>query len=96
MDYPDSPVDDELNVLWDTKFGGIPSYQQADPELPGTPLCTLASTNPFGNPWPLLNVPINPKGDYYLDRKLLMMDDLGSAYFNLDERGQVHWSADCG
>lgn len=96
MDYPDSQVDDNLNVIWGTKFGGIPPYQQGNPDLPGTSLCTLASINPFGNRWPMLNVPVNPKGDNYLDPKLLMMGDLGSAYFNLDKRGRVHWSADCG
>ncbi len=96
MDYPDSQVDDCANVVWGSKFGGIPPYQQGDPELPGVPLCTLASLNPYGGPWPLLNVPVNPKGDDYLDRKLLMIGDLGSVYINLDKSGRVHWSADCG
>lgn len=96
MDYPESQVDDRLNIIWGTKFGGIPPYQQGDPELPGTSLCTLASVNPFGNPWPMLNVPVNPNGDNYLDSKLLMMGDLGSAYFNLDRGGRMHWTAHCG
>lgn len=96
VEYPESQIDDEVNIMWGTKFGGIPPYQQEDPHLPGSPLCTLASLNPFGNPWPLLNVPVNPKGEYYLDPNLLMIGDLGSAYFNLDKDGQVHWTADCG
>jgi hypothetical protein len=44
----------------------------------------------------MLNVPTNPKGENYLDHKLLMIGDLGAAYFSLDDLGQVHWSADCG
>lgn len=96
-DYPDSQVDDDLNIIRGTKFGGIPPYQQGDPELPGTSLCTLASLNPFGNPWPMLNVEVNPNGDQqYFDKKLLMLGDLGSAYFNLDGLGRIHWTADCG
>ncbi len=96
MDYPDAQRVGNLNLAWGTKFGGVHPYLQPDPELPGTTLCTLASLNPFGNPWPLLNVPVNPKGEQYLDKNLLMMGDLGSAYFNLDDQGRVHWSADCG
>lgn len=96
MDYPDSSVRDRLDAVWGTKFGGLPLHWQNDPELPGTPLCMLASINPFGGPWPMLNVPVNPKGEDYLDGDLLMMGDLGAAYFNLDTDGEVHWSADCG
>lgn len=96
MDYPHSRLDDGLDIVAGTKFGGIPPYQQNDPELPGTPLCTLGSLNPFGSPWPMLNVPTNPKGETYLDHKLLMIGDMGAAYFSLDKLGQVHWSADCG
>jgi hypothetical protein len=96
VDYPDSEKYDGLDVVWGTKFGGVPCFSQDDPELPGKPVCMLASINPFGGPWPLLNVPTNPNGEQYLDRKLLMMGDLGSASFNLDDRGEVHWSADCG
>lgn len=96
VDYPDSTVDDGLDIVWGTKFGGVPMHDQDDPELPGTPLCMLASINPFGGPWPMLNVPVNPKGEEYLDGKLLMLGDLGAANFSLDTDGQVHWSADCG
>ena len=96
MDYPDSTVDDGLDAVWGTKFGGVPMHDQEDPGLPGTPLCMLASINPFGGPWPLLNVPVNPNGEHYLDHKLLMLGDLGAANFNLDTDGAVHWSADCG
>jgi hypothetical protein len=96
MDYPESDIDDGVNIIEGTKFGGIPPFQQSDPELPGIHLCTLGSLNPFGNPWPMLNVPVNPKGEQYLDPDLLMIGDLGAAYFFLDEVGQVRWTADCG
>jgi len=96
VDYPESTAYDGLDAVWGTKFGGVPMFDQDDPELPGTPLCMLASINPFGGPWPMLNVPVNPKGEEYLDGKLLMLGDLGAANFNLDTDGQVHWSADCG
>ncbi len=95
-DYPDSTIDDELNIIQATKFGGAPAYQQGDPELPGRHLCTLSSLNPFGNPWPLLNVPTNSKGEQYLDHNLFMLGDLGAAYFFITSEGAVHWSADCG
>lgn len=96
MDYPDSQVDDNLNIIMATKFGGIPPYIQDDPDLPGVSLCTLASINPCVKHWPLLNVPVNPKGECYLGPNLLMLGDVGAAYFNLDRKGQVHLSADCG
>lgn len=90
-DYPESQVDDDLNLILGTKFGGIPFYQQDDSQFPGVSLCTLGSLNPFGSPWPLLNVPVNPNDESLSDLNLLMMGDVGFAYFNLDRPRRVHW-----
>lgn len=95
VDFPDSEIEDNLDRVVGTKFGGAPFYIQDEEETPGEVLCTLASINPFGNPWPLLNVPTNPHGENYLDGNLLMLGDLGNAYFKLDRKGKVHWSVDC-
>lgn len=95
-DYPESEIDDGLNVIEGSKFGGVPAFQQGDPGLEGCHICTLGSLNPFGNPWPMLNVQVNPKGEQYLDHKLLMLGDLGAVYIFLDRHGTTHWAADCG
>ncbi len=97
MDYPDWPSEDDPSIISGSKFGGIPRFQQGNPNLPGVHVCTLGSLNPFGNPWPLLNVPKNPHGDeQYFDANLLMIGDLGAAYFFVDEHGATRWWADCG
>jgi hypothetical protein len=97
MDYPTCEADDGLNVIWGGKLGGVPGFQQGDPALPGRHLCTLGSLIPVGNPWPLVNVQLNPNGDDKpLDHRLLMLGDVGAAYFFLDEDGRTTWHADCG
>lgn len=99
FDYPeaDFACDDGANIIYGSKFGGAAAFQQGDPGLPGQHICTLGSLNPFGTPWPLLNVPTNPNGDeQYLDRNLLMLGDEGAAYFFIDPDGRLRWTADCG
>ncbi len=95
VDYPQGP-EDGLSVIGGSKIGGVPDSIQADPETPGVHVCTLGSLNPFGDPWPMLNVSKNPGGQQYLDSRLLMIGDLGAAYFFVDREGTTRWSADCG
>jgi len=101
-DPEDSPLLTSMNdvdsilVVNGTKIGGVPIWPQGDPELPGRHLCSLASLNPYGERWPLLNVERNPLGRAYLDKDLLMLGDLGNLNISIDSAGGLHWRADCG
>lgn len=96
VDYPEDRHDDGLDLIQGGKIGGSPVFLQGDPGLLGVHLCTLGSLNPFGTVWPLVNVPVNPKGEAYYDPNLLMLGDVGAIYFFIQPSGKVTWDWDCG
>jgi hypothetical protein len=107
MDYPARPDShpllsirggEKVCVLEGGKIGGVPSYVQGADPRPGPFVATLGSVNPVGARFPLINVPVNPSGEFNMEGGFLMFGDCGSLYLFISvegvlrKRARLHWT----
>lgn len=78
-----------------TQIGRAPFFiQEGDDDLPGHPLCTIASVQPDAhkpNPWVNHAEPLCPEDEWPRGGNELMISDLGCIYVFLDGDGQIHF-----
>lgn len=106
-DYPNVPEGHPIRQRSETgrlcvheggKIGGTPFYVQEEEPRPGVFLGALGSINPVGPRYPLLNIPVNPRGDHNLNGGHMMFGDCGSLYLFFDQVGfiekrpQLRWT----
>lgn len=79
-----------------TKIGGLPSWIQSEEDLPGRFLCALGSVDPEPRqPYPFVNMR-DPIPSRRSERaRYLMLGDVGSLYFFLDDDGEVRCTDQC-
>ncbi len=85
-----------VGLISGTKIGGVPSWGQGDPGLPGAHLCTIGSVNPVSKRYPLLNVAAAPERKFGVEGNFLIMGDMGSLYLFVDGKGRVRWTVQGG
>jgi hypothetical protein len=77
-----------------TQIGRAPFFiQDGDDDLPGSPLCMIASVQPDPHqPYPWVNhpEPLCPEGAWPKDDGNLMIGDLGCIFISIDEDGKIH------
>lgn len=90
-----------LAVFKSGKIAGLPHYVQDAEPRPGVFLGAFGSINPVGPTFPLLNVPVNPSGEFNMNGNYCMFGDCGSLYLFLEQphgkRGPsvLHWTVQC-
>ena len=79
-----------------TQIGRAPFFiQEGDDELPGIPLCTIASVQPDAHsiyPWVNQWPPLCKPNEWPREDDNLMINDLGCIYIFIDEDGNIHAS----
>jgi hypothetical protein len=82
-----------------TQIGRAPFFiQEGANELPGRPLCTIASVQPDPHqPYPWVNVPepLCPEDEWPPDGNELMIGDLGCIYIFIEDDGTLHAGESC-
>ena len=82
-----------------TQIGRAPYFiQHGDDEMPGTPLCTIASVQPDAHkPYPWVNhpEPLCPEGEWPRNDGNLMIGDLGCIFVFMDDNGNIHAGESC-
>jgi hypothetical protein len=82
-----------------TQIGQGPFYIQADPRLPGRPLCVINSVCPeFYKPFPWINrrEPLYAPGEWRgWDDQWLLFGDAGCLYISYDDDGRLYSVMDC-
>jgi hypothetical protein len=82
-----------------TQIGRAPFFiQDGDDDMPGTPLCTVASVQPDAHkPFPWVNhpEPLCSENEWPRDDGNLMIGDLGCIYVFIDDEGKIHAGESC-
>jgi hypothetical protein len=82
-----------------TQIGRAPFFiQDGDDDMPGVPLCTIASVQPDAHkpfPWVNRQEPLCPENKWPGDDGNLMIGDLGCIFVFIDDDGRIHAGESC-